>query len=179
MPRPTQFLRLALTLALLCSLVLPAGRPLLAQDEPPGEPSVPQSVSFPGSYANLLGGMDWEPADSTVQAADAAGDGIWTLTVTLPGGDYEYKVAVNGTWDENYGREGAQGGENIPFSVPDAGGAVTFSYNRSTGEIALQIAPPTEAAEPPPARRRPVRAQRQPARQPQRSLPHPFWGAAG
>ena len=156
MPRPTQLLRLALTLALLCSLVLPAAQPVFAQDKPqgesPNEQSTPEAVSFPGSYANLLGGTDWEPADPTVQGADAEGDGIWTLTVTLPGGEYEYKVALNGTWDENYGRDGVQGGENIPFTVPDEGGDVTFNYNRNPGEITIQIGPPTQVAEPPPAR---------------------------
>ncbi len=156
--------------------------PSLPRTSPKASPKrlAPESVSFPGSYANLLGGTDWEPADPTVQAADAEGDGIWTLTVTLPGGDYEYKVAVNGTWDENYGREGAQGGENIPFTVPDEGGDVTFSYNRNTGEISIQIAPPTQVAGAAArAWRRPVCAQRRPARQPQRSLPHSLWGAAG
>ena len=149
-------LRLALTLALLCSLVLPAARPLFAQDEPQGEAlnalSAPESVSFPGSYANRLGGTDWEPADPTVQAADAEGDGIWTLAAALPGGDYEFKVAVNGTWDENYGRNGVQGGENISFTVPAEGGDVSFSYNRNSGEIGVQIAPPTQVEEPPAAR---------------------------
>ena len=152
MPQPTQLVRLVLTLALLCSFMLPAAQPLFAQDEPQGELSAPESVSFPGSYANRLGGTDWEPADSTVQAADAEGDGIWTLTATLPGGDYEFKVAVNGTWDENYGRDGVQGGENVPFTVPAEGGDVTFSYNRNSGEIGAQVSPPTHVEEPPPAR---------------------------
>ena len=97
MPRSTQLMRLALTLALLCSFMLPAAQPVFAQDEPQGELSAPESVSFPGSYANRLGGTDWEPADPTVQAVDAEGDGIWTLAATLPGGDYEFKVALNGT----------------------------------------------------------------------------------
>ena len=111
MSRPFRPLRLVLTLALFCSLLLPVAQPVLAQEET----ETPESVSFPGSYAHLLGGADWEPADPTVQGADPEGDGVWTLTVTLPAGDYEFKVALNGTWDENYGRDGVQGGENIRF----------------------------------------------------------------
>ena len=148
MPRFAQHLRLVLTLALLCSSILPSTRLAHAQDEP----AAPESVSFPGSYANQLGGVDWEPADPTVQATDAEGDGIWTMTATLPGGDYEFKVTINGAWDENFGLGGAQGGENIPFTVPTEGGDVTFSYDRNTGEIDVGINPPTQAAEPPPAR---------------------------
>ena len=36
-------------------------------------------------------------------------------------GAYEYKVALNDSWDENYGAGGAPGGANIPLTAP--GGA--------------------------------------------------------
>ena len=51
MPRLFTFLRLALTLALLCAFLLPAAHPVLAQEEA----ETPDSVSFPGGYAHLLG----------------------------------------------------------------------------------------------------------------------------
>ena len=106
----------------------------------------PRSVSFPGNYALALGGNNWEPADPTVQAGDLDGDGIWTLTATLPGGDYEFKVAINGTWTENYGASGQPDGPNIRFTVPSAGGDTVFSYDRTTGEISLDINPPQSPA---------------------------------
>lgn len=148
MRRQPKYLRLLLIPAILASLLIPGSRPALAQEEQ----DAPQSVSFPGSYAHAIGGTDWEPADPTVQAADPEGDGTWTLTATLPGGNYEFKVAIDGSWDENYGAGGAAGGENIAFSVPDEGGDVVFYYDRNTGEINLGINPPSTAAEPPAAR---------------------------
>ena len=143
-----QWLRLTMALALICTFLLPAARPAQAQDAP----SAPDAVSFPGSYAHLLGGADWEPADPTVQGADLEGDGVWTLNATLPGGDYEFKVAIDGAWDENFGLNGEAGGDNIPFTVPDAGGDVVFYYDRGTGEINLGINDPSEAPGTPAAR---------------------------
>lgn len=120
-------------------------QPVDPSDLPTGLPTAPEprmtvsAVSFPGDYAAILGGADWQPADPVVQGSDLQGDGVWTLTVTLPGGNYEFKVAMNGAWDENYGVGGQPDGPNIRFSVPDAGGDVTFSYDRSTDEIKLNI----------------------------------------
>ena len=86
-----RWLRLTLALALIYSFWLPATRTALAQEEPgPANASAatPESVSFPGSYAHLLGGEDWEPADPVVQAGlPEAGNDVWALTVTLPEGD--------------------------------------------------------------------------------------------
>ena len=35
----------------------------------------------------------------------------------FPPGTYEYKVAVNDSWDEDYGADGVNGGANIPLTV--------------------------------------------------------------
>ena len=35
-------------------------------------------------------------------------------TTALPAGNYEGKVAINESWDENYGQGGVQNGANIP-----------------------------------------------------------------
>jgi hypothetical protein len=57
-------------------------------------------------------------------------DRIWRLTVDLPAGKYEYKAALNGGWDENYGADGQLNGQNIVLDHP--GGPVTFRYDNST-----------------------------------------------
>ena len=138
-PRRARLWRLLLTLALLVSL-LPA--PALAQDV------APTSVSFPGNYAPEIGGAEWEPADPAVQAADEDGDGVWTLTVELPGGAYEFKAAINGSWDENYGQNGEAGGANLTVTVPDAGGLVTFRYSRADNQVSAEVADlPGDAAD--------------------------------
>ena len=54
-----------------------------------------------------------------------------TFTVTLPAGDYQYKVAINGSWDENYGAGGTANGDNIALSLAEET-EVTFSYDDST-----------------------------------------------
>ena len=125
-------LRLALTVGWLTG-VLP--QPIAIAQE-----GAPTAVSFPGSYASQIGGAEWEPADPAVQAADEDGDGIWTLAVELAGGVYEFKAAINGSWDENYGQNGEAGGANLTVDVHDAGGQVTFSYNRADNQVAAQVA---------------------------------------
>ena len=37
-------------------------------------------------------------------------DRLWKLTADLPAGQYEFKAAINGSWDENYGQDGAPNG---------------------------------------------------------------------
>ncbi len=122
-----------------------------AQPAEPAEPTETaiDSVSFPGSYAPQIGGVEWEPADPTVQAADEDGDGVWTLTVPLAGGDYEFKAAVNGSWDVNYGLNGEVGGANVPLSVPAEGGTVTFSFNAANNEVSATVGEPQVGQEAP------------------------------
>ena len=55
---------------------------------------------------------------------------MFAATFDVPAGSYEYKVALNDTWDENYGAGGAPGGANIPLTAP--GGAITFTYDHAT-----------------------------------------------
>jgi hypothetical protein len=62
--------------------------------------AAPASVGIPGSYQHLAGcAGDWDPACAATQLAyDAKGD-VWKGTFTVPAGSYEYKAALNGTWD--------------------------------------------------------------------------------
>src|SRR3546814_11244943 len=60
----------------------------------------------------------------------------------LPTGDYETKVALNESWDVNFGADGAQNGANIPFSVPDDGNGgsdVTFFYDDTSHELTISL----------------------------------------
>ena len=95
---------------------------------------VERFVGVPGDYQDEVGcGGDWDPAcEATIM--EAQGDGIFTLTVTIPAGDYQYKVAMNGAWDENYGADGAQNGDNILLSLSEET-EVTFTYDDNTNVI--------------------------------------------
>ena len=94
-------------------------------------PVSPTSVSVPGSHNSEMGcAGDWEPACEVDQLTKRA-DGVWSGTFDLPVGTYEYKVAINGSWDENYGAGGVAGGANVTYSVTTAG-PVTFYYDETT-----------------------------------------------
>src|SRR5215207_7971331 len=77
--------------------------------------TVPASVGIPGNYQSEAGcAGDWDPACPATQLVyDANGD-IWRNTFNVtPDGAYEYKVALNGNWDVNYGLHALQNGPNI------------------------------------------------------------------
>ena len=61
----------------------------------------------------------------------------------MPAGAYEYKVAINRSWTENYGAGGAPGGANIPLTAP--GGTVTFTYDDATHVISDDVPRPVGA----------------------------------
>jgi pullulanase-type alpha-1,6-glucosidase len=88
-------------------------------------------ATVPGSFQSELGCPgDWQPDCLRSWLQDPDGDGTYSFTTTaLPAGNYEAKVAINESWDENYGENGAPGGANIAFTVPRDGAEVFFSYN--------------------------------------------------
>ncbi|MEQ7737407.1 pullulanase X25 domain-containing protein, partial [Escherichia coli] len=96
-----------------------------------GDAPQPDSVTVAGSLNVPMGCAEpWQPScEQAMMTLDPA-DKIWRLTVDLPAGPYEYKAALNGTWDENYGVDGQFNGANIVLNHP--GGPVTFRYDNST-----------------------------------------------
>ena len=99
-----------------------------------------------GTIQNELGCVadandgDWEPACMRTLLQDIDGDGVYTFeTVLLPAGDYEFKVTVNRSWDENYGEGGVGNGPNIPLSVPGEGHLVSFAFNYDAKEITFEV----------------------------------------
>ncbi|MEO8395085.1 MAG: DUF3372 domain-containing protein, partial [Chloroflexota bacterium] len=91
-------------------------------------------ANVPGSYQSKIGCPgDWQPDCLRSLLQDPDGDGIYTYSTTaIPAGDYEAKVAVNGTWDVNYGEDGAPGGANIQFNIPADKTPAVFSFDSST-----------------------------------------------
>jgi hypothetical protein len=97
-----------------------------------GEIPQPDSVTVAGSLNSEMGCPgDWQPACGKAFMTLDPADKVWRLTVpNLPAGTYEFKAALNGKWDENYGAGGALNGGNIVLEHP--GGAVTFRYDHTT-----------------------------------------------
>ena len=65
-------------------------------------------------------------------------DGLYTAKFTIPAGDYEVKVALDGGWDTNYGVDGVAGGDNIKFTVATAG-EVTFTFDPVSHILTVQL----------------------------------------
>ncbi|HEX6289918.1 MAG TPA: pullulanase-type alpha-1,6-glucosidase [Herpetosiphonaceae bacterium] len=88
-------------------------------------------ATVPGSFQSELGcSGDWQPDCLRSWLQDPDGDGTYTFSTTgLPAGNYEAKVAINESWAENYGENGAPGGANIAFTVPSDGAEIFFSYD--------------------------------------------------
>ena len=101
----------------------------------PAQAQEPRVVTLVGSLQSELGCPgDWQPecprpgcCPSPARPASSAPRSRCRPAI------YEYKVALNGSWDENYGAGGAPGGANIPLTAP--GGQITFTYDHATHGI--------------------------------------------
>jgi glycosidase/fibronectin type 3 domain-containing protein len=93
----------------------------------------------PGSFQSELGCPgDWQPDCLRSWLQDTDGDGVYSfMTIALPAGNYEAKVALNESWDVNYGQGGVQNGANISFRVPFDNAKVTFLYNAVTHVLTI------------------------------------------
>ncbi|MEO9237636.1 MAG: pullulanase-type alpha-1,6-glucosidase, partial [Jatrophihabitantaceae bacterium] len=121
---------LAAVLSVLLPLGLLAGQPAHAATSADPQPS---AVSVPGSFGAQLGCPgDWQPDCAQVQLTRRGHDDVWSTTLNLAAGSYEYKAALNKAWDVSYGLGAALGGANIPLTVPAGGAAVTFYYDNAT-----------------------------------------------
>ncbi|MFH1446211.1 MAG: extracellular solute-binding protein [Chloroflexota bacterium] len=95
-------------------------------------------VNVPGSYQVAVGCPgDWQP-DCEATALVLGADGLYTATHALPAGDYEFKVALDGSWAVNYGVDGALDGDNYPLSLA-ADSNVTFSYDPETHILTITV----------------------------------------
>lgn len=117
---------------LVSAFMTPSAIPALAAAD------TPSTVTITGTMQSELGcSADWMPScDKTFLTYDAEDD-VWqgAFEVT-PNNDQDkkgprYKVALNGTWDENYGMNASSGGADIPLLVTTST-QVKFYYNHKT-----------------------------------------------
>ena len=81
------------------------------------------SVAVVGDLQSELGCPDdWQPECTTTELVQDATDDVWKATFAVPAGAWEYKVALNDTWDEAYPTD------NVPLSLATATD-VTFYYD--------------------------------------------------
>ena len=88
-------------------------------------------VVLVGSLQDELGAAsDWNPADGAT-LFQPAGNGKYVFTGKLAAGNYEFKIAIGGSWDENYGKDGVKDGPNIALRLLHDH-EVTFTYDAAT-----------------------------------------------
>lgn len=107
--------------------------------------------------SEAFGGDDWnEPSTNTdAQMTDSDGDGIYTLTVTLPAGDYAYKYANGISWpnaeagggSDNYqadlsgcdGTDNGFGGYNRNITIPDEAAFALPTYGFNSCDLFVNV----------------------------------------
>ena len=87
----------------------------------PPAPTGPTSVTIAGSLQDELGCPgDWQPDCAATHIGFDAEDDVWQGTFSLPAGTFEYKAAIDDSWDENYGANAQFNGANIPLDLAAA-----------------------------------------------------------
>ncbi len=96
----------------------------------------PEAVAVAGNFNILLGAEeDWAPQYDEAQLSFDALDQQWKITAELPAGFYTFKIALNRSWDENYGAFGTFDGAN--HELHHAGGPLSISYDHRTRDITI------------------------------------------
>jgi hypothetical protein len=91
------------------------------------------SVTVAGSLQSEIGcAGDWDPACATSHLTFDTSDGLWRATFPFSGaaGTYAWKVAINDSWDVNYGAGGAAGGSDIMIDIADGTTSITFVWDQ-------------------------------------------------
>ncbi len=112
-----------------------------------GPVTQPDAVSVPGSFNEEVGCPgDWQPECPDIDMTLDAEDLVWKKTFegdqAIPPGGYAYKVAIDDSWDVNYGEGGVPNGSDIGLTVPAGTDSVTFYYSEATHWITNSLAMP-------------------------------------
>ena len=94
--------------------------------------ATPAAVALVGSLQSEIGCPgDWQPECVASRLLPVEGSAtLYRAAFDVPAGTYAMKVALNNSWDENYGAGGAAGGGDIVLNAP--GGPVTFTYDHAS-----------------------------------------------
>ncbi|AOT03609.1 pullulanase X25 domain-containing protein [Arthrobacter sp. U41] len=96
----------------------------------------PEAVAVAGDFNILLGApANWAPQYDESQMELDLVDQLWKLAADLPAGTYSFKIALNRSWDENFGAFGAFDGTN--HEVRHSGGLLVIHYDHRTRDIII------------------------------------------
>ncbi|MDR7083647.1 hypothetical protein J2X01_002942 [Arthrobacter ginsengisoli] len=96
----------------------------------------PEAVAVAGDFNVLLGApANWAPQYDESQMELDLVDQLWKIAADLPAGSYSFKIALNRSWDVNFGAFGAFDGAN--HEVHHSGGPLVIHYDHRTRDIIL------------------------------------------
>ncbi|MFC9351447.1 glycosidase [Arthrobacter sp. NPDC057013] len=96
----------------------------------------PAAVAVAGDFNTLLGAPEnWAPQYDEAQMQLDELDQLWKLSAEIPAGYYNFKIALNRSWEENYGAFGAFDGAN--HELHHSGGQLTIRYDHRTRDITV------------------------------------------
>ena len=133
MARPSSFAAaVAATAIAVVGALVPVTLALTAQAA-----GAPRTATLVGSLQSEVGcPADWAP-DCAVTELTRDGDSTtYSKELDVPAGTYEFKVAINKTWDESYGAGGSKTGANIPLVLLGPA-RLRFSYDDVTHKIGV------------------------------------------
>jgi len=120
------FLRSLVTAVSLVTMLVRAVGPMPVLASPAFAPT---SVTIAGSLQSEAGCPgDWQPECASTHLGYDASDDVWQGTWAIPAGSYEYKAALNNSWDVNYGANAQLNGGNIGLNL-GAATNVKFYYD--------------------------------------------------
>ncbi|MFN2926881.1 alpha-amylase family glycosyl hydrolase [Lachnospiraceae bacterium YH-ros2228] len=91
-----------------------------------------RTVTVPGTFP----GESWNPASNQMKYL---GNQRYQLVFkNVPAGNYEYKIAIDKSWSENYGADGAANGGNVKVAVPETKD-VTVLYNDMSHRMVTSV----------------------------------------
>ena len=111
--------------------------------EAPAAPAVsvetieqPDAVAVAGDFNVLIGApANWAPQYDEAQMKLDQVDQLWKIAADVPAGFYTFKIALNRSWDENYGAFGVFDGPN--HEVHHGGGLLVIQYDHRTRDVVL------------------------------------------
>ncbi len=96
----------------------------------------PDAVAVAGDFNVLIGApANWAPQYDEAQMELDHVDQLWKIAADIPAGYYNFKIALNRSWDENYGAFGVFDGPN--HEVHHTGGLLVIQYDHRTRDIVL------------------------------------------
>lgn len=131
-PGPPPALNKKLLTALAAACVTPLTLAGLALPAFADHTAAPAAVALVGSLQSEIGCPgDWQPECAASRLLPVEGSAtLYRASFDVPAGTYAMKVALNNSWDENYGAGGAAGGGDMVLTAP--GGPVTFTYDHAS-----------------------------------------------